>query len=355
LADDLIAVTYRDRALRFAPCGGKVERLMRANLWYEAELLQYIEALALPGVYIDVGGYVGTHALFFAACCPAERVVTFEPRSQCHQLLRRNIEANDLGGKVELHTIGLADREESVTVRLDHRDETFVCRPLDDVVRGPVSVMKLDVEGMEPRVLAGAQRILRESRPLIFAEANTDAERKAVEAVLAPFGYRLTGRAFNETPTYELAADESRLPRRTSLIDAFPWVTDDAALTVRADAAGLHLRSTLAADGLAHATQNPARLRHAPPEPLLAVSPGSTWFVEATGNASPGLAVVLFLMEYAAGERVAVHKLGLGARSLPRIDLGPRTDRLRVAVRVGGPGELTVDRLALHGPVSPRS
>jgi FkbM family methyltransferase len=356
VSEELIVITYAGRPLRFAPCGGTVERKLRANQWYEAELLQYIETLALPGVYIDVGGYVGTHALFFAAHCPSTRVHTFEPRPHCHRLLRTNIDANELGEKVDLSDLGLSDRAETVTVRLDNKDVEFDCRKLDDVVSGPVSVMKLDVEGMEAKVLAGAERILREHRPLLFAEANTDDDLKALTSVLEPFGYRLTGRVFNGSPTYELAATDSevappaRLPVRRSLLAPELWVADDPALAVELDDGALRIRSTLAADGKAHATQPPSGLKGPPRAPALAVTPGSACFLEADGRAAAGQDVVVFVMEYAGSERVAVHKHRLGPRHLPRIDLSPRTDRLRVAVRVTGPGELIIDRLALHGP-----
>jgi FkbM family methyltransferase len=359
-ADELIVVSYRDRPLRFVPCGGRFEHMLRANQWYEAALLDYIEALALPGIYLDIGGYIGTHALFFAAHCPSERVITFEPRSQCHQVLRRNIDANGLGGKVELATVGLADRDQTVTVRLEDHDATFACRRLDDLVTGPVGLIKIDIEGMEPQALAGARRILRESRPLVFAEAHSNAHLQAILDVLAPFGYRPTGRVFNDSPTYELAADDSpvappsRLPARRSLIGTVAWGADDAAVEVRTGAGGLQVSSTLTTGGRAHVTQMPARLKHPSADPALAVPPGSTWFVEGHGRGSAFPSSTLFVMQYAAGERVAVGKFGWGARTLQRLELDPRTDRLRVAVRVIGPGEMTVDRLALHGPVSPR-
>ena len=49
---------------------------------------------------------------------------------------------------------------------------------LDSMVSGPVDLLKIDVEGMEMSVLAGAERLIRQSRPLIYIEianANTPA------------------------------------------------------------------------------------------------------------------------------------------------------------------------------------
>lgn len=85
-------------------------------------------------------------------------------------------------------------------------DESFEVRPLDDVVRGSVAVLKLDVEGMEEAVLQGAERILRQHRPVVFAEAQSEGHRAAIESALAPHGYTATGRVFNSSPTYEFIA-----------------------------------------------------------------------------------------------------------------------------------------------------
>jgi hypothetical protein len=44
---------------------------------------------------------------------------------------------------------------------------------LDDLVTGPVDVVKIDVEGAEAACLRGAERILREHRPLVIFEHGT--------------------------------------------------------------------------------------------------------------------------------------------------------------------------------------
>jgi hypothetical protein len=209
---DLIEVRRGDRALRFRPCGGTIEKLLRRNELYEQPMLEYIEALALPGLYIDVGAYVGTHALFFATFCPASRVLAFEPRPRILEHLVANVEANRLADRVEVYPLGLSDREETATVVLDGKSVSFECRPLDALVAEPVALVKLDVEGMEAKVLTGAAAILERSRPLLFAEAHDAAALAELMRPLEPYGYQPTGRVFNHTATHELAAPGS--PRR---------------------------------------------------------------------------------------------------------------------------------------------
>ena len=67
VAGELIAVTRGNRSVRFRPCGGRIEATLRANQYYEQGMLDYIAALGLRGVYADIGSYVGTHAIYFAA------------------------------------------------------------------------------------------------------------------------------------------------------------------------------------------------------------------------------------------------------------------------------------------------
>jgi FkbM family methyltransferase len=349
-ASQAIVVRYRDQAVQFQPCGGSVEQTLRAGRFYEAQFLQYVEALALPGVYVDVGGYIGTHAIFFAGFCPASQVHTFEPRPRMHDHLQANLQANRLTERVRLHQLGLSDRDEVVKVRLEGKDETFTCRRLDDVIDVPVSVMKIDVEGMEEKVLAGASRILGESKPLVFIEAHTDDELRRDAALLAPYGYRPTGRVFNASPTYEFAADDSptaptsRLPQARSLHDPARWASDDKALQVSFTADGLRAVARLGAEQAAHLTQPPAKLKSPPADARLAVSRG-VCFLEMTGAC---YGATLFVMEYAGGARVETTRYFVTHQFFQRLELKPGTERIRLAVRLSGEAELGVSRVALH-------
>jgi hypothetical protein len=57
--------------------------------------------------------------------------------------------------------------------------------------RPRVDAVKVDVEGAEPDVLAGAAVLLRSCRPVLVVEAETDAQLAAVEEVTGPLGYRV--------------------------------------------------------------------------------------------------------------------------------------------------------------------
>lgn len=197
-----------------------VYRPLATGKLYEEPFLEYIRALGKAGEYVDVGAHLGTHSVWFAKLCPATRVHAFEPVSRYAEVLRRNVAANQLDAKVSVHQAGLAAApgQASNYMSPEHQvgfvdgpvagvTERFDVFRMDDVVSGPVALIKLDVEGMEAEVLRGATRILAEHRPVIFAEAHGRAAAQALARQLAPFGYRPTWRIFNASPTYEFSTE----------------------------------------------------------------------------------------------------------------------------------------------------
>ncbi|GAB2753880.1 FkbM family methyltransferase [Streptomyces bullii] len=205
----MIEIKYAGKICRFddegvdPECPGTMYGPLLRGKFYEHAFLDYIASLQIPGTYLDVGACIGTHTVFFALCCPSDRVYAFEPRSVAMQRLRRNLELNGLESRVETSQWALSDTEGTVDVRLDRVNHTLHTRRLDTLVKGPVAVIKLDIEGMEAQALAGAREILRNYRPRVFAEAHTEEEMAGILSVLEPHGYQATGRVFNASPTYE--------------------------------------------------------------------------------------------------------------------------------------------------------
>jgi FkbM family methyltransferase len=208
--DDLIEVSYRGRSCLFD--GAPVKGLERPGIiytalmngkFYEHAFLDYIRSLGIEGVYVDVGACIGTHSLFFALMCPSTEVIAFEPRDHLYERIIRNAGLNDGGDKITAFQVALSETREEVTASLDGREWTLECRPLDEVVSGRVDVLKIDVEGMETKVLAGAARTLKRWRPRVFAEAGQKTQYDALVECMARYGYAPTGRVFNATPTYE--------------------------------------------------------------------------------------------------------------------------------------------------------
>ena len=194
-------------------------RQFRSGGWYEAKFLEHIRRVGRRGVYVDAGAHMGTHTTWFAVLCPSTRVHAIEPVTRFADQIERIIEANHLAERITLHRVGVSDEPGTATNHLsaEHqtgfdpagaptaRDETFPVTTLDELISDPVAVIKIDVEGMEDRVLKGATRILSTDKPTVYLEAWDRDRLHEIEQLLGPFGYRPTGRVFNSTPTYEFS------------------------------------------------------------------------------------------------------------------------------------------------------
>jgi FkbM family methyltransferase len=125
-------------------------------------------------LFVDVGANVGVYTVLAAGVVGAQ-VVCIEPIPRTFQRLSANLRVNDIVDKVVSHNIGLG-RQEGVlrfTVELDAmnhvvKDDTWTgpsmevqVSTLDSILKGRTpTLIKLDVEGWEGEVLAGASSTL---------------------------------------------------------------------------------------------------------------------------------------------------------------------------------------------------
>lgn len=168
----------------------------------DAAHLDVLAKLVQPGAtVIDVGANVGFYTRRFAEWVrPGGEVIAIEPEELNVASLRRVISRH---GLVNVKAVQAVASERAGTLRLsknpyhpaDHRiGETGVevaAVTIDELLeeRGwpTVSLIKIDVQGAEERVLRGATRTLRELRPAIFIEVDDLALRSmgsSAEAVL---------------------------------------------------------------------------------------------------------------------------------------------------------------------------
>ena len=185
--------------------------------FYEIKMLQYISSLRLGGTYIDAGANIGNHTVFFGMFCNAVRVVSFEPVAENIELLEKNVEGNGLSGKTVIckHGVGAMHYfAEAQTfphnmgmckITSSTNGEIEVIQIDEYVAENPgmpgVTMIKIDVEGMDLEVLKGAEKTISKYRPHLFVEAATKEELDALDAHLSSRGYKQLG-VFNATPTY---------------------------------------------------------------------------------------------------------------------------------------------------------
>jgi FkbM family methyltransferase len=144
-------------------------------------LLDFFAAQGGRGTYLDVGANIGLTAIPIAAS--GVRVIAFEPVPENYQSLVRNAVSNNAEGNLKAVPIAILDRPGSVTFELspsnhgDHRyrqgsklarmgedswETTSVeAATLDsffDEITTPI-VLKIDTQGAEPLVFAGAPKV----------------------------------------------------------------------------------------------------------------------------------------------------------------------------------------------------
>lgn len=175
---------------------GKVVAAAQRHQPYEAPLLEYITTLGLTGVAVDVGANVGGHSLWLATMCGL-RVEAFEPLA--YTQLRANVDLNHLGDRIRVHPVALGARAGVATLVGDGgaggqlamaEVGSIRVHQLDSYELSDVALIKVDAEGMEALVLAGAGVTIARNRPLIFAEQWTAAKGDEVGEVLRPLGYQ---------------------------------------------------------------------------------------------------------------------------------------------------------------------
>ncbi len=189
--------------------------------WYwnldkvDADLLDLVRSFVPKGAVVwDIGANVGLFAL--ACASRAHTVVAVEPDVWLASLLARSAAQHEnmrilsaaVAESIGLLEFNIAQRGRSANfVSGFGTTQTGGCRSKQTVVaitldwlaeRFPLpNVLKIDVEGMEAKVLAGAEQLLRRSRPMIISEVLAQ-NAAAVTELLTTAGYRLYDKNKNQ-------------------------------------------------------------------------------------------------------------------------------------------------------------
>lgn len=164
------------------------ERTIYLN-YHEVQTARVLRALLRPGdTFVDGGANLGVFTLLGAArVSPGGRVYAFEPHPEFLQRLHEHVSLNDASnvtvvpkgcwdsaGTATLHyyRYGEGGKEGpgglQPSAAIEFHSETA---RIDDIVPGPVKVVKLDVEGAEFAALRGMERLIRsESPPNLIVE-----------------------------------------------------------------------------------------------------------------------------------------------------------------------------------------
>lgn len=193
----------------------KKDRSLAYGTW-EPEVVRAISKSVSCGMTaFDIGAYAGFFTLLLSKLVgPKGKVVAFEPLPANFRVLEENVKLNSIQNViVEKQVVASSTGQFSLPV--PDLGSSLLAGPFDEgdergtllvpstsldgyVFRNEMRVdfIKIDVEGLEDEVLAGAERTLDAFHPIMVIELHDlDNERGVHPAVadLKKFGYRLCG------------------------------------------------------------------------------------------------------------------------------------------------------------------
>ena len=166
-------------------------------------LAPYLE----PGMTIlDVRANIGAHTVLFAKVAgPAGKVVALEPVRPTFHLMCCNLALNDLANVRAIAAGAGSGRGAAVASRIDSdragnfgaaalspegAGEEVTLIPIDELRLSACHLIKIDVEGMEEAVIAGAASTIAKFRPILYVENEEPRKSPALLRRLFTLGYR---------------------------------------------------------------------------------------------------------------------------------------------------------------------
>jgi FkbM family methyltransferase len=191
----------------------------------EPETLAWIDAFETPCRFWDIGANIGVFSIY-AGLRPNVEVCAFEPAAASYAALCRNIEANGLGDRVQAYCLAISDRSQLGRLNLSGTNAGSVFNAFestDDCFGNTIAVafkqgvvgfsidsfrrlfgiatpnyLKIDVDSIEERILAGACETLRDPdlrSVLIELEAADTSRNSRLTDALAAAGFGLALRS----------------------------------------------------------------------------------------------------------------------------------------------------------------
>lgn len=190
---------------------------------YDSHEMRFLLRWLRPGdTFLDVGSNVAPYSLL-AASVDGVSAVAFEPGSLARERAGRNIVMNGFEGAITLVPWAVSDSEGQARLTADRwatntlvgGDYTGDVEEVETVSLDSfigdrrercVSLVKIDVEGHEPRVLRGAKQLIASDRPALIVENNH------------PDALRSFGTANGYTPVW--------FDSVTGVLDELEWPTE---------------------------------------------------------------------------------------------------------------------------------
>jgi len=200
----------------------------RTFLTKEPETLEWIDTFQPGDVLFDIGANVGLYSIYAAS--RSVRVMAFEPESQNYALIQQNIFLNGFADRITCLAVALSDREgvdhifvsrfrageamHNVGAALDWQQRPFEACFQQGIVSFSLDAfltfqsqpfpthIKIDVDGIEAKIIRGAKRTLGDPRlkSLLIEMDGASSDDMAAMAEIEGAGFRLLHR--KRSPTF---------------------------------------------------------------------------------------------------------------------------------------------------------
>ncbi len=183
--------------------------LLEQEAWFEKEI-EFLSHFLKPGMTaIDVGANLGVYSLPMARLVgPGGHVFAYEPGGEARALLEQSRDANGFGN-LEVLSLALSDGEREGHLGFADSSELralggggggggepvrITSLDLESAARGwpEVDFIKIDAEGEEERIVAGAKDFFARHSPLVMFEIKSgNAVHERLRQIYPAMGYRL--------------------------------------------------------------------------------------------------------------------------------------------------------------------
>ncbi len=190
---------------------------------HEPKSTEYIKKIVKPGMtIIDVGANIGYYALIEAKA--GAKVFAIEPSEKNFEMLKKNIEINELQQKISVSKLAISDKEgeekfylvgaynrnslipsgnNSINVKTISLDYYFKKEKIKKA-----DLIRMDIEGAELKALNGMKNILSKNPPKhLFIElhpvqlAENNCSIKKVIELIYSYGYTIKIAIYESDPT----------------------------------------------------------------------------------------------------------------------------------------------------------
>jgi FkbM family methyltransferase len=221
-------VPLRGKAMRFAVTGSSSKKRLRTLFSKEPITLAWIDTFAEGETLYDIGANVGMYTIY-AAVMRKANVYAFEPEALNYAELNKNIFLNDLHDHVLAYCLALSDMDKAdrlllsdfglgisyhdfeenswtedkafapdwVVSKENRRQQGCIGRSVDSLLGDGLPIphhIKIDVDGLEHRVIAGMMETLRHSElKTVLIEINFDNPKNlAIIDTMEELGWRFS-------------------------------------------------------------------------------------------------------------------------------------------------------------------